>query len=46
MTSKKKLKMKAQLHRCAKCHGAHTDWWKTTPPPSCAERQRKVARGE
>lgn len=41
---KRKLKFKVTLYPCAKCGGRHTDWWKTTPPPSCEERQRHAAK--
>ncbi len=37
----RKLRFKVEMYECFKCGGAHTGWWKSTEPPSCAERQRR-----
>lgn len=39
------MKFRIMMQRCKKCDGWHSHFWATssTPPPSCAERQRRAA---
>lgn len=41
-----KKKFEIMMQRCKGCGYWHATFWKSTPPPSCAERQKlNASRG-